>query len=126
MNEKFRIFAQKISEAAGSSWTFLIALLVIFSWAISGPFFGFSETWQLVINTGTTIVTFLMVFLVQNAQNRDSKAAQLKLDELILSINDAHNELIDAEDLSDNFIKKNKHKLMMKSKTKRRAKKVNK
>ncbi len=108
MNNIFRKFAQTTSEAVGSSWAFLIAFLIIIIWAISGPMFGFSETWQLVINTGTTIVTFLMVFLVQNAQNRDSKATHLKLDELIHAVKGARNQLIDAEDLPDEILEKNK------------------
>lgn len=108
MNNLFRKFAQITSEAVGTSWAFLIAFLVIIIWAISGPMFGFSETWQLVINTGTTIVTFLMVFLVQNAQNRDSKATHLKLDELIHAVKGARNQLIDAEDLPDEILEQNK------------------
>lgn len=101
MNELFRKFAQCISEAAGSSWAFLLAFLCIIIWIATGPVFHFSDTWQLVINTGTTIVTFLMVFLIQNTQNRDSKAIQLKLDELIRAIGDASNDMIDIEDLND-------------------------
>ena len=89
--------ATRVSEAVGSPWAFSLAFLVILVWVLTGPIFGFSDTWQLVINTGTTIVTFLMVFLIQNTQNRDSKATQLKLDELIRSIADARNELIGAE-----------------------------
>lgn len=85
---------------AGTAYSFVIALLVIALWATSGPLFGFSDTWQLVINTGTTIVTFLMVFLIQNTQNRDSKAVHLKLDELIRATT-ARNAFVDLEDLSD-------------------------
>jgi low affinity Fe/Cu permease len=80
---------------------FITALVIVLVWAASGPLFGFSDTWQLVINTGTTIVTFLMVFLIQNAQNRDARAFHLKLDELIHAIKEARNELIDVEDLTD-------------------------
>jgi low affinity Fe/Cu permease len=85
----------------GSPWTFLAAVLIIIAWAISGRFFHYSDTWQLVINTGTTIVTFLMVFLIQNTQNRDATAMQLKLDELLRAIHGARTKLVDLEDLSD-------------------------
>lgn len=105
MNEKFRRFSQSTSEFAGSSWAFLIAVLVVVLWVVSGPIFKFSDTWQLVINTGTTIVTFLMVFLIQNTQNRDSKALHLKLDELIRSSADAQNSLIDLENLKDDDLR---------------------
>jgi len=101
MSDLFRRIACASAEALGSSWAFVIAVLVVVVWAVSGPFFGFSDTWQLVINTGTTVVTFLMVFLIQNAQNRDAKALHLKLDELIHAVKEARNELIDVEDLSD-------------------------
>lgn len=89
------------THATGGKWAFLGALAVVAIWAVSGPFFRFSELWQLVINTGTTIVTFLMVFLIQNAQNRESKAVHLKLDELILALRGAKNELIDIESLTE-------------------------
>jgi low affinity Fe/Cu permease len=88
-------------RATGGRWGFLFAFGSVLLWALLGPFFGFSENWQLVINTGTTIVTFLMVFLIQNAQNRESKAIHLKLDELILAVNRARNELIDIEHLTE-------------------------
>lgn len=100
-DEKFRRFAQKTSNVAGSSWAFLLALFVIIVWAVTGPIFHFSNVWQLVINTGTTIVTFLMVFLVQNTQNRETKATQIKLDELIRAQKSAHNKLIGIEKESD-------------------------
>ena len=97
----FNRFAQWAAHATGQPATFGLAVAAILVWAVSGPVFGFSETWQLVINTGTTIVTFLMVFLIQNAQNRDSAAIQLKLDELIRSQEGAHNVLMDIENLSE-------------------------
>lgn len=101
MNEMFRKFAQKTAHAMGTSWAFILAALVIVVWAFTGPLFGYSDTWQLVINTGTTIVTFLMVFLIQNTQNRDAKALHLKLDELLKGVKGARTELVDLEDLSD-------------------------
>jgi len=97
----FHVFARKTSEIVGNPWTFVIALLIIIGWAILGPVCGFSDTWQLVINTATTIVTFLMVFLIQNTQNRDAKAIHLKLDELIHAMKGARNKLIDLEECSD-------------------------
>ena len=101
MKEFFRKFASKTSSAVGSPWAFLLALSIIIIWATTGPIFHFSDTWQLVINTSTTIITFLIVFLIQHAQNRDAKAIHLKLDELIRSIDKARNSLVDLEDLSD-------------------------
>jgi low affinity Fe/Cu permease len=85
----------------GSAWAFASAILIILIWALTGPMFHYSNTWQLIINTGTTIVTFLMVFLIQNTQNRDAKAAHLKLDEIIRALKGARNQLIDLEKLSD-------------------------
>jgi len=85
----------------GSAWTFASAIFIIIIWGLTGPMFRYSDTWQLIINTGTTIVTFLMVFLIQNTQNRDAKAAHLKLDELIRALKGARNELIDLEKLAD-------------------------
>lgn len=90
----------------GSSKAFSIALFVVFIWALAGPFYGYSDTWQLVINTGTTVLTFLMIFLVQNTQNRDAKAMHLKLDELIRSVKNARNQMLDLEDLSDEEMEK--------------------
>src|SRR5574341_1410784 len=101
MNEFFRKFASYISHWAGSPWAFSIALLVIVSWFVSGPLFHFSDTWQLAINTGTTIVTFLMVFLIQNTQNREAKAINLKLDELIRAVKEARNNMLDLENATD-------------------------
>ncbi len=97
----FERFANRASLFTGSSTAFLGAAAVVILWAVSGPLFGFSETWQLVINTGTTIITFLMVFLIQKAQNKDSKAIQLKLNELIASNTRASNRMVDIEDLSE-------------------------
>jgi low affinity Fe/Cu permease len=97
----FTAFAQKTSYFAGRPITFLLAVLTIVIWGATGPLFGYSDTWQLVINTGTTIVTFLMVFLIQNSQNRDALAFQVKLDELIIKLHGAGNEIAGAEDLCD-------------------------
>jgi low affinity Fe/Cu permease len=97
----FTLFAQKTAQLAGRPSTFMLATAVIVVWGVTGPLFGYSDTWQLVINTGTTIVTFLMVFLIQHTQNRDSLAFQVKLDELIIKLEGAGNELAGAEDLCD-------------------------
>src|SRR6266403_5497630 len=101
MNELFRKFAQTASQAVGSPWAFILAALVIVMWATTGPLFHYSDTWQLVINTGTTVITFLIVFLIQNTQNRDAKAVHLKLDELIKGVAGARTKLVDLEELSD-------------------------
>jgi len=101
MSNMFRKFAARISSIMGKPIAFLAALVIVAVWAISGPVFGFSDTWQLVINTGTTIVTFLMVFLIQNTQNRDSKAMQLKLDELLRSQKGARTSFVELEGLQD-------------------------
>lgn len=101
MNELFRKFAQRTSKMVGSSWAFILAVLIILVWAVTGPLFHYSDTWQLVINTGTTIITFLMVFLIQNTQNRDAKAIHLKLDELIRGVKGARTHLVDLEAMSD-------------------------
>jgi low affinity Fe/Cu permease len=106
-NEKgFHIFATQAAYLVGTKWAFLAALLVIVLWLVSGPYFHYSDTWQLIINTGTTVVTFLVVFLIQNTQNRDARAIHLKLDEIIKSIDQAHNEMIDIEHLSDAELQK--------------------
>jgi low affinity Fe/Cu permease len=97
----FSDFARKTARAAGQPVVFALAGAVILVWLITGPFFGFSDTWQLIINTGTTIVTFLMVFLIQNTQNRDSEAMHIKLDELIRAIDGAHNALLNLENLGE-------------------------
>jgi len=101
MRELFRKFAESTSRAAGSPWAFCTALALVLIWAVSGPIFGYSDTWQLVINTSTTIVTFLMVFLIQNAQNRDSLTLQLKLDELLCTIKGTREGMVNLEDLSE-------------------------
>ena len=100
-SDAFRIFARRSSAVLGSAWAFGVAILIIVIWGLTGPAFHYSNTWQLIINTGTTIVTFLMVFLIQNTQNRDAKAAHLKLDEIIRALEGARNELIDLEKLAD-------------------------
>jgi low affinity Fe/Cu permease len=97
----FERFSAKATKAAGSPSAFIIAMLVVIVWGITGPLFGYSDTWQLVINTGTTIITFLMVFLIQQSQNKDTVAMQVKLNELIATSPKASNRLVDVEDLSD-------------------------
>lgn len=97
----FEQFSHRVTHATGRPWAFMAALTVIVVWVLTGPLFGFSDTWQLVINTGTTIVTFLMVFLIQQTQNKDTKAIELKLNELVAATKGASNRLIDVEDLSE-------------------------
>jgi low affinity Fe/Cu permease len=105
VTDAFRIFARRSSIILGSAWAFAGAMLVILIWILTGPTFHFSDTWQLIINTATTIITFLMVFLIQNTQNRDAKAVHLKLDEIIRALKGARNELVDLEELSDEDLK---------------------
>jgi low affinity Fe/Cu permease len=99
-------FSKAAAHAAGRPLTFLAAFAVVLLWAVTGPVFGFSDTWQLIINTGTTVVTFLMVFLIQNTQNRDSEAMHLKLDELIRAVPGAHDSLLDIEELDDEMLER--------------------
>src|SRR3954462_6026999 len=106
VRDAFRCFAQRSSSVLGSAWSFCGAVLIIVVWLVTGPTFHFSDTWQLIINTATTVVTFLMVFLIQNTQNRDAKAMHLKLDELIRAVKNARNELVDLENLSDEELKR--------------------
>lgn len=106
VRDAFRVFAQRSSAMLGSAWAFSIAVLVIVIWLVTGPMFHYSDTWQLIINTATTVVTFLMVFLIQNTQNRDAKAMHLKLDELIRAVKGARNQLVDLEKLSDEELQK--------------------
>jgi low affinity Fe/Cu permease len=101
MSERFRTFARDAAESVGSPWAFVAALLVVTVWVTLGPHYGYSDTWQLVINTGTSVVTFLMVFLIQNTQSRDAKAIHLKLDELIRGVKGARTGLMGLEQLSD-------------------------
>ncbi len=98
----FERFANSVTQLTGTSMAFIVAVLIIVLWAASGPFFNYSQTWQLIINTSTTIVTFLMVFLIQKSQNKDSKAIQLKLNELIASLKGANNRMVNIEDLNEN------------------------
>ncbi|PWT89182.1 MAG: hypothetical protein C5B54_09355 [Acidobacteria bacterium] len=106
MTDAFRRFAKKSSEIVGSPSAFLLAVIIVVVWAITGPYFHFSDTWQLVINTGTTIVTFIMVFLIQNTQNRDAKAIHIKLDELLRALKGARTRLVDLENSSDEELDK--------------------
>ena len=104
MRKFFNLCATKISSAAGQPMTFITAVAVIIVWAVTGPMFGYSDTWQLIINTGTTIITFLMVFLIQNSQNRDAAAMQAKLDELLRAVDKAREKFIGIEHLTDQQI----------------------
>ena len=122
----FGAFASKTSQLTGKPIAFLLATAIVVFWAVTGPIFHYSDTWQLIINTGTTIVTFLMVFLIQNTQNRDTLALQLKLDELIVANSKAHNSVVGIEDAPDETLEAEKQKVREKAKepqpdTKRRA-----
>jgi low affinity Fe/Cu permease len=101
MNEQFRRFSEAAAQAVGSSWAFLAACFTVGIWGATGPYFAYSDTWQLFINTGTTIVTFLMVFLIQNTQNRDAQIVSLKLDELLRGVEGARTELVELDHMSD-------------------------
>ena len=100
-NGTFRKFASNIASILGSSWSFAVAFFIIIGWILTGPLFDYSDTWQLVINTATSVITFLMVFIIQNTQNRDTKAIQLKLDELLVGVKGARTGLVGLEELSD-------------------------
>lgn len=102
----FHVFATHAANWVGTKYAFLAAIVTVLIWLISGPYFHYSDTWQLVINTATTVVTFLVVFLIQNTQNRDARAIHLKLDEIIKSIDKAQNEMIDIEHLSDSELQR--------------------
>lgn len=106
----FNRFSKMAAHWTGHPLTFLLAVLIIVVWGVTGPVFGFSDTWQLVINTGTTIITFLMVFVIQNTQNRDSAAVQIKLDELIRAIEGAHNSMLNLEELEDEELERLRHR----------------
>lgn len=101
MQEMFRKFSMKCADAMGTSWSFFLALVLILLWGLSGPYFHYSDTWQLIINTSTTVITFLMVFLIQNTQNRDARVIQLKLDELLRAVEGARTQLVSLENFSD-------------------------
>jgi len=112
VRDRFNQVSSRITSAMGSPYALIIAVLLIVLWAVSGPFFQFSETWQLVINTGTTIITFLMVFLIQNTQNRDTKAVHLKLDEVIRAVQGARNEFISTEQSNEQQINERQAELL--------------
>lgn len=101
MNDAFRKFAHLTANIVGSSWAFCLSIAVVAAWLVTGPLYDYSDTWQLVINTATSVVTFLMVFIIQNSQNRDAKAMQLKLDELLRAVEGARTGLVNLESLSD-------------------------
>lgn len=104
MKERFRFYASRIADGVGAPATFGVSIFIVLAWAATGPMFHYSDTWQLVINTGTSVVTFLMVFLIQNTQNRDAAAMQLKLNELIRAVSTARNAMVDLENCSDEEI----------------------
>ena len=115
MERAFAQFATAASDLLGHAYVFIIALLLVVLWAVSGPFFGFSDTWQLVINTATTITTGLMVFIIQNTQNRDARAIHIKLDELLRAVQGARGDLADVEDRSEAELKNLKVEMMEES-----------
>src|SRR5690242_20562058 len=121
----FGHFASRTAQAAGRASTFAVAAAVVVIWGVTGPLFGFSDTWQLVINTGTTIVTFLMVFLIQNSQNRDSAAMQVKLDELI-RVGNARNSLVGIEHLTDDELEELRRKCESRAKAEKLGRRVSK
>jgi low affinity Fe/Cu permease len=106
VSDAFRVFARKSSVILGNAWVFAVAILIVMAWVLTGPRFHYSDTWQLIINTGTTIVTFLMVFLIQNTQNRDAKSVHLKLDEIIRAVKGARNKLVSLQESSDEDLSK--------------------
>ena len=109
MKEIFRQLAENAAHAVGSYWAFLIAFLTIVVWALTGPYFNYSDTWQLFINTGTTIVTFLMVFLIQNTQNRETRIVTLKLDELLRGVEGARTGMVELDHMSDEDLERVQH-----------------
>ena len=106
MKEAFRVFAEKSAHATGTHWAFLLAVVTVVIWGLTGPYFGYSDTWQLFINTGTTIVTFLMVFLIQNTQNRETRIMALKLDELLRGVEGARTGFVNLDDMSDDALER--------------------
>ena len=124
MNDTFLHFSRRAAHHVGHPSAFVVALLVIVAWGVSGPIFGWSDTWQLIINTGTTIVTFLMVFLIQSTQNRDSEAVHLKLDELIRATKRARNALLDLEELSEEEVEKLRDEFRLLAERKRVKQKI--
>jgi low affinity Fe/Cu permease len=106
MNETFRSFSVAAANALGSSWMFLLNVFLILVWFVAGPFYNYSDSWQLIVNTGTTVLTYLAVFLIQNTQNRDAKAIHLKLDELIRGVDGARTHLVDLESMTDEELEK--------------------
>ena len=117
MRAQFNAFSRKIARHVGSAYAFAAAAGVVVVWLVTGPIFDYSDTWQLIINTGTTIVTFLMVFVIQNTQNRDSKALHLKLDELICAVDKARLELVDAEEQADEVLERYQREFVRRRRT---------
>jgi low affinity Fe/Cu permease len=118
----FNRFTTRVSAVLGRAWVFIVALLILAGWAVSGPLFGFSDTWQLIINTGTTIVTFLMVFIIQNTQNRDNMAMNIKLDAIMKRVGVRNDDLLDAEDMGDTQLEREKRKELVHHKRARKHK----